>query len=231
MATGQFAQITKTSPSAVVGRRFHEFVSDSDQPILNTIIDKEGRDCPKAEIRIRNGPDGDIPVQIAASPIELSGAKALTLVITDLSEQRRYEEIVAAEKLSQRILEQAQEAIAVCIDGCIVRANRALYEICESFPLMQPFDLVFSLRMSESETFSVAMPESGKTVRKQEVSYRRSDGKIFDLILSAGPLVGQENKVLGTLISMVDITDAQAGRTGDSGKRSAFPLGASATHR
>ena len=168
---------------------------------------KEGRDCPKAEIRLGNGPGADIPVQISASPIELGGAKALTLVITDLSAQKRYEEIVAAEKLSRRILEQTQEAIAVCIDGCIVRANRALYEICGSIPLMQPFDQIFSLRMSESETFSVAIPESGKIVQKQEVSYQRPDGKIFDLILSAGPLIGKENKVLGTLISLVDITE------------------------
>jgi PAS domain S-box-containing protein len=203
----QFGQIAKASPSEVVGRRFHDFVSVSDQPTLDTIIDKEGHDCPKAEIRIRNGPGGDVPVQIAASPIELGGAKALTLVVTDLSAQKRYEEIVAAEKLSKRILEQAQEAIAVCIDGSIVRANRALYEICGCIPLMQPFDQILTLRMSESETFSIAMPESGKTIQKQEVRYQRPDGKIFELILSAGPLVGQENKVLGTLISMVDITE------------------------
>jgi PAS domain S-box-containing protein len=203
----QFGQMTGASPSGIVGRRFHDFVSVSDYPILNAILDKEGLDCPKAELRLGNNPGADMPVQVAASPIELSGAKALTLVITDLSAQRRYEEIVAAENLSRRILEQAQEAIAVCINGCIVRANRAFYEICGSFPLMQAFDLVFPLRMSDAEMFSVASPESGETIRNREVRYRRPDGKIFDLILNAGPLVGKENKVLGSLISLLDITE------------------------
>ncbi len=203
----QFRQMTGTSPSEIVGRRFHDFVSVPDHPILDAILVKEGLDRPKAEIRLGKGPDADLPAQIAASPVELGGAKALALVITDLSAQRRYEEIVAAEKLSRRILEQAQEAIAVCINGCVVRANRAFYEICGSFPLMQPFDLVFPLRISESEMFSAAMPESGQIIRNQEVRYYRPDGKIFNLALSAGPLVGRENRILGSLVSLVDITE------------------------
>ncbi len=202
-----FSQMTGSSPANVVGRRFHDFVSVSDQPMLNAILDQEGLGCPNIEIGLRNGPGADIPVQISASPIELGGAKALALVITDLSAQKRYEQIVADDKLSRRILEQAQEAIAVCFDGCIIRANKALHDICGCIPLMQPFDQIFSLRMSESGTFSVAMPESGKTTRKQEVRYQRPDGKIFDLVLSAGPIMGQENKVAGTLITMVDISD------------------------
>ena len=121
--------------------------------------------------------------------------------------RRRYEEIVAAEKLSRMILEQAQEAIAVCIDGCIVRANRAFYEICGSFPLMQPFDLVFPLRMSEFETFSVEIPHSGKVVKGSEVSYQNPDGESYSLILNAGPLYGDDHKILGCLVSLTDITD------------------------
>jgi PAS domain S-box-containing protein len=203
----QFGQMAGASDSGIVGRRFHEFVSTSDHPVLDTILATEGPNCPKAEIRLYSEAAAEIPAQIAASPIQLGGTKALTLVVTDLSEQRRYEEIVAAEKLSRLILQQAHEAIAVCIDGCIVRANRALYEICGSFPLMQRFDLVIPLCMSESKMFSVAMPETGKTIHNQEVRYQRPDGKIFDLILNAGPLAGKEDKVLGSLISLLDITE------------------------
>lgn len=203
----RFTQMAAASPSGIVGRRFHEFVHASDHPILDTILDKAGLNCPKAEIMLFSESAAEIPIQIAASPIELGGAKALTLVITDLSAQRRYEEIVAAESLSRRILEQAQEAIAVCIDGCIVRANRAMHAICGCVPLMQPFDLVFPLQMSKAETFSVAMPESGKSIREQEVLYHRPDGRIFNLILNAGPLIGQDNKVLGSLVSLLDITE------------------------
>jgi len=71
---------------------------------------------------------------------------------------------------------------------------------------MQTFDQIFSFRISESQTFSVAIPESGKTIQNQEVRYQRPDGRIFNLILNAGPLVGRENKVLGSLISLLDIT-------------------------
>jgi PAS domain S-box-containing protein len=204
---GRFGQMTGASPSAIVGRPFHDFVPASDRWTLDGFIRQALSGGLKAEMRLRHESAAEIPVQISATPIDLGGTGALALVVTDLSERRRYEEIVAAEKLSRRILEQAQEAIAVCIDGCIVRANRALHEICGCIPLMQNFDQVFSLRMSESQTFTIAIPESGKTIQDQEVRYERPDGRIFDLILSAGPLFGKENKVLGTLISLVDVTE------------------------
>jgi PAS domain S-box-containing protein len=161
----------------------------------------------KTQIRLVREPASEIPVQVSASPTTLGGTEARTLILTDLSERKRLEEIAAAERLSRAILEQTQEAIALCIDGCIVRANRALYGICGSVPLMQPFDLVFPLRMPDSGMFSAAMPETGKTIQNQEVRYHRPDGKIFDMILSAGPLVGKGNKILGSLISIVDISE------------------------
>jgi len=203
----RFVQLTGSAPTSIVGRRFHDFVHAADRQTLDEVIDRAGSNSLKAEIRLVKESSAEIPVQISASPIELSGANALTLIITDLSSQKQVEEIVAAEKLSRRILEQAQEGIVLCVDGFIVRANRALYQLCDCIPLMQPFDQIFSLRMSELQTFSVAIPQSGKTIRNEEVRYQRHDGKIFDLILSAGPILGQQDKVLGSLISLVDITE------------------------
>ena len=203
----RFGQMTGASPSGIVGHRFHEFVPESDHPILHTILDKEGRDCPKAEIRLRNGPGADTPVQIAASPIELSGAEALTLVITDLSAQRRYEEIVAAERLARYILEQSLEGVAVCVNGRILFASRRLHEICGRNPLLQPFDSLFPLTMPGSEPFSVEIPQSGKVVQGAEVGYQNPDGKSYSLILNAGPLYGDEHKILGCLVNLTDITE------------------------
>ena len=83
--------------------------------------------------------------------------------MTDLTESRRYEELVAAERLSRHILEQGMEGIAVCVNGRIIRASRKLHEIYGSNSLMQPFDKLFPLRMSERETFSVNSPSPDKS--------------------------------------------------------------------
>lgn len=205
-ANRQFGRMTGAPPSEIVGRRFHDFVSAQDQSVTNKILRGEGAGF-KMEIHLVRDAVDEIPVQLSPSPIELDGAEALTLVVTDLSERKKLEDIVAAERLSRRILEQAQEGIAICIDGHIVRANNSLYRICGNIQLMQPFDDIFAFESSSSEQFTVVIPQSGKSIRNEEVRYRRPDGMCFDLLLSAGPLFGSRGEVLGCLISLTDVTE------------------------
>ena len=206
-ANRQFGQMTGASPSEIVGRSFRDFVQASDRPIWSGFIRQEGSDGLKAEIRLGNQSAAGIPVQISSTPIDLRGTKALALVVTDLSDRRRYEEIVTAERLSRYILEQSLEGVAVCIDGRILFASRRLHEIYGGNPLMQPFDRLFPLRMSERETFSVEIPQSGQVVKSAEVSYQNPDGESYSLILNAGPLYGDEHRILGCLVSLTDITE------------------------
>ena len=206
-ANRQFGQMTGTPPSDIVGRPFHDFVQASHRPIWNGFI-HQARSCGlKAEIVLRDDSAAEIAVQISATPIDLGGTQALALVVTDLSDRRRYEEIVAAERLLRHILEQSLEGVAVCVNGRILFASRSLHGICGRNPLMQPFDELFPLRMPEFETFSVEIPHSGKVVKGSEVSYQNPDGESYSLILNAGPLYGDEHKILGCLVSLTDITD------------------------
>ncbi|HEX7504776.1 MAG TPA: PAS domain S-box protein, partial [Syntrophales bacterium] len=206
-ANRQFGQMTGASPSGIVGRPFHDFVQPSDHPIWNGFIRQAGADGLKAEVRLGNQSAAEIPVQISATPIDLGGAKALALVVADLTESRRYQEIVAAERLSRYILEQSLEGVAVCIHGRILFASRRLHEIYGGNPLMQPFDKLFPLRISESEVFSVEIPQSGQVLKSAEVSYQNPDGVSYSLILNAGPLYGDEHRILGCLVSLTDITE------------------------
>ncbi|HSD94582.1 MAG TPA: PAS domain S-box protein, partial [Syntrophales bacterium] len=203
----KFGQMTGASPSGIVGRPFHDFVPASDRPTLNGFIQQACPDGLKAEMRLRNGSAAEIPVQISATPIALGGTKALALVVTDLSERKRHEEIVAAERLSRYILEQSLEGVAVCVNGRILFASRRLHEICGRNPLLKPFDSLFPLMLSESEPFSVEIPQSGQVVKGAEVSYQNPDGKIYSLILNAGPLYGDDHRILGSLVSLTDISD------------------------
>ena len=206
-ANRQFGQMTGTPPSDIVGRPFHDFVQASHRPIWNGFIHQARSGGLKAEIVLRDDSAAEIAVQISATPIDLGGTQALALVVTDLSDRRRYEEIVAAERLLRYILEQSLEGVAVCVNGRILFASRSLHGICGRNPLMQPFDELFPLRMPEFETFSVEIPHSGKVVKGSEVSYQNPDGESYSLILNAGPLYGDDHKILGCLVSLTDITD------------------------
>ncbi len=87
----QFVLLTGSAPADVAGRRFHDFVHASDWQALDEIINGAGSNGVKAEIRIVSESTGEIPVQIAASPIELGSKKALVLVVTDLSDRKRFD--------------------------------------------------------------------------------------------------------------------------------------------
>ena len=203
----QIGQMTGASPSGIVGRPFHDFVPASDRQTLDGFICQALSGGLKAEMRLRNGSAAEIPVQISATPIDLGGTRALALVVTDLSERRRYDEIVAAERLSRYILEQSMEGVAVCVNGRILFASRRLHEICGRNPLLQPFDSLFPLMLPDSEPFSVEIPQSGKVVKGTEVVYRNPEGKNFALILNAGPLYGDDHQILGSLVSLTDISE------------------------
>ena len=203
----QIGQMTGASPSGIVGRPFHDFVPASDRRTLDGFIRQALSGGLKAEMRLRNGSAAEIPVQISATPIDLGGTTALALVVTDLSERRRYDEIVAAERLSRYILEQSMEGVAVCVNGRILFASRRLHEICGRNPMLQPFDRLFPLMLSDSEPFSVEIPESGKVVKCAEVGYQNPDGKSYSLILNAAPLYGDDHQILGSLVSLTDISE------------------------
>ena len=68
---------------------------------------------------------------VSASSYSIAGNQYICLVITDLTLQKKNEEIVAAEKLARSILENATEAIVVCdMEGMITHTSGAFNELC-----------------------------------------------------------------------------------------------------
>ncbi len=77
------------------------------------------------------------------------------MVVTDLTEQKRNEELAVAEKLARSILEQAAETILVLdLDGRIIRASRAADRLAGTAVLLQRFEDVFQIRSPGGLSFS-----------------------------------------------------------------------------
>ena len=78
------------------------------------------------------------------------------LIVTDLTTQKAYEAMVAAQALERSILEQAMDAIVVCDpDTRVIRASRAALELCGRNPMLLPLRRGFSSRRA-----SAALPIS-----------------------------------------------------------------------
>ncbi len=161
-----------------------------------------------------------MPVYCSVSSVQIDETRCLCLTATDLTEQKHHEEMIAFDKLARSILEQAVDVIVVCDEsGLIVQASQAAHELSGFNVLYRSFEEAFPLTFKDGTTlscsvdshspgtFSVPACLKGQTVQNLEAQLHRSDGKKFDLLLSAGPLRDSQQRVLGCLFTLNDISE------------------------
>ncbi|WDT79513.1 MAG: PAS domain S-box protein [Candidatus Manganitrophus sp.] len=127
-----FAKMLKTPLEKLIGHSILPFIGPKDQATFEALIREGRKGTRKGEIALKTGEGNLLPAYVTVNTIELDQVCRIGLVITDLTEQKRNEEIVAAEKLARSILEQAAEAIVVCDEGGrIIRASRMAHRLCD----------------------------------------------------------------------------------------------------
>jgi PAS domain S-box-containing protein len=190
----------------VFGTVLRKHLPPADQQALGAIL-AQARTVPsRREINLKSSDGRLVPVYLSASRLQSEGAEMIfCLVLTDLTEQKRREQIVAEERLARLILEQAAEAIVVCDEqGRVIRASQATQRLCDGNPLLRPFAEVFPLRTDACDPFHLAPVLRGETLRNVDVALDRQ-GQKFDLILNAGPLLSGQ-QILGCVVTLTDIT-------------------------
>ena len=202
----RFAEMTKSPLEKVVGSSIYRFISAENEAAFKRLL----RDLGRGELSFRAVDGSLLPVFITISALPLGEFQAAySAVFTDLTEQKRSEDMIASERLARSIIEQATEAIVVCDDaGRIIRASEVAAMICGFNPVQQPFEEVFDLRLTDGEPLSpVSVALQGKVLLKSEVSLHCSNVKQFQLLLNAGPLKSADGKIMGCVVTLTDITE------------------------
>jgi PAS domain S-box-containing protein len=204
----RFAEMIKMRLPAVINSSIYDLISPADQKLFDGIFKEWG----SGEISLRAKDKTLIPVYLSCTSFELGDTLSACVVVTDLAKQKRNENKLKDEKLSRSILDQATEAIIVCDEnGQITRASQLTHELCGKNVLFKHFNDIFSLRIIRKGTlsslFSISTPLKGKIVLGVSVSFHRDDGNAFDLLLNARPLLDQQKKIHGAVVTLVDISD------------------------
>jgi PAS domain S-box-containing protein len=216
----RFAGMLKAPLERVIGFPIKDFVEPADQTLLEALLRSGNQGRTKVEMTFATDEGGQVPVYCSISTVELSDVPCLCLVATDLTEQKRNEEILASEKLARNILERAVDVIVVCDEhGIVIQASRAAHELTSTNVLQQRFEDVLPLTTPEGTALScsVEKPASGngsfvthclggRSVQGVEVEYRRPDGKKFCLLMSAGPLMDSQQESLGCVFTLTDVS-------------------------
>jgi len=209
----RFAEMIKKPLEKVTHSSFFQLIEPENRETIYAMIRGEGGEKVRSEINLRAGSRSTVPVYFSANFMETGDTRTICGVVTDLTEQKRSEEILKAAKLANSILDQSTEAIIICDEnGKIIQTSREAHRYFPGKLLRQPFDSVSRLSIasslpSQSKQFSISSVLSGKIIRSLEVTHRRDDTKESCFLLSARPLTHKGKGVLGCVVSLTDITE------------------------
>jgi two-component system sensor kinase FixL len=209
-ANPRLSAILDETLETLIGSTILDYIPAEDAQVFAGLIEHGFTNSGQAEIRFRRRNRSSVPVFISVSPTQVEGAKAVCIVMTDLTEQKRSQEIVAAERLARSILDQANDAILVCdITGKISRANHKALGTFSRNPLYQYFEQVVPLvyQHPKGRHFSITSVLSGESFQEIEAEYRSDPGENRFFLLSAAPLHNSQDAIIGCIVTLTEMTE------------------------
>ncbi|HEY0710291.1 MAG TPA: ATP-binding protein [Polyangia bacterium] len=205
----RFARLVKVPLEKLIGSSFRNRVAESARRTVDALLQAPGA-ASRAEVEMQASDGTHMPVYLSVTDSWDEDTKLTCVIATDLAEQKRYQEIVAAERLAALIVDQAAEGIVVCdVEGRVVRASHAADRVAGRNPLLQRFEEVFRLVGEDGALAGRTLVDAalrGETVSALEANLVRGE-ETHVLLLSAGPILSSDKEPLGCVVSFVDITD------------------------
>ena len=215
----RFAQMLGAEIERVMGGMIAWFLPERSRNGFEALLRAADGHESRGELELLGHNGQVVPAYLSVSVISDGESHRFCLVATDLRTQKRSDEIVAAERLARSVLDQAAEAIIVCDEqGRVIRASRAASDLCGRNPLLRTFDEVFTLDFSAAQGAGAGPHKvrpgrlaaevlSGKVLWAAPANLRRPDGSQADVLVSATALRGAEDKTIGCVVNLVEITD------------------------
>ncbi len=212
-ANARFAALVGVPHGRLLGSTFDAYIASASLAMVDALLGEPVEGAAKAEVEMVSADGVVVPVYLSATASWDDDHQLTCVIATDLSEQKRTQEMVANERLTAGIVDQAVEGIVVCDPtGRVIRASPAAERVAGQNPLLRPFDEVFPLQSLDDPRAARTVLDlalSGGTTTGREVGLLVEDREPVVLLLSAGPVLGSEGEPLGCVISFVDITDTK----------------------
>ncbi len=208
----RFTEMTNREESTVLGAPIEEFIGPGFLASFSALFGQGLKGRVTSELDIRSSDGEQIPVQVTLNPFTSTHLEAVAMVITDLRQQKRNEQIVREGRLARLMLEQANSGMAVCDDkGRIILSSRTFEAICGSDPQFQNFDEVLPLELVDSHghtrQFSAREVLDGTVHKSAEVSGKNANGHRPRLLMSAGRILADSGATVGCVITLLDVSE------------------------
>ncbi len=101
----RFADLVKRPLDQVIGASFASFLAEEYQALFAALLQAENR--ARAEIALKESEERQVPASVSCSRMVIDNSPAVCVIVTDLTEQKRQEKILAEER--RLALEKIQE--------------------------------------------------------------------------------------------------------------------------
>ncbi len=217
----EFCSLVGQPVSKLAGSRFNRFLESDSQGSFDGLLAAAQRTSLRGELTVTKNDGSQVPVLISLSTVDAENDPSVCMIVTDLSEQKRSEEILASEQLARLILKQAAQPVVV-LDGAgkIVRASDEVAHLTGRVVLQEDFEQAFPLLLRrnagkdedleplrQNELLQAA--REGRVLRDWEACLPRPDGPDRELLVSVGPLWSARHVFHGCVVTIVDVTDSR----------------------
>ncbi|MDB4946063.1 MAG: two-component hybrid sensor and regulator [Labilithrix sp.] len=216
-ANAAFAAMVAAPLEAVSGRHLADFVDPASRAAYEALLAAGATEHDADEITLRSARGLPVAAYLSMSPNDGDdeGEAGVAVIVTNLTAQKRSEEIVASERLASSILEQAAEALVVCDpNGIIVRASQAARELAAGQALRHHVFTAFPLRADGDEEGRLGHPASralaGEIADSIEMLLDVPGRPPMHVLCSAAPLLSDKKEIRGCVMSLVNITRQKA---------------------
>ena len=210
-ANARVAELANLPLGRLIGSQVQLLVPDSSRHMLDALLRSSQRNPQSAELELQATDGSRVPVYLSASASWDAEVRLTYVTVTDLSDQKRSQAIVAAEGLASLIVDQATDGLVVCdTSGRVVRASHAAHRIAGTNLLLDRFADVVSLRNAAGSDVAHAIVASalrGEVTSGLEVTLAAAGAAELTLLVSAGPVLASDFTALGCVLSFVDVTE------------------------
>jgi len=210
-ANPQLAHLLRVRADELLGLPMRDFVGSSDLLSFDRFLGSALGGRAKEEVSLQ-ATDGSLsPVYISGSTFGADRAEGICLIVTDLTLQKRNEQLAADERLARSVLEHVTEAVVVCdAEGRIIRMSEEASRLTLS-GVGAWFSDAYPLRLSSTEISTaqriVGYASSGGQVRGLDAALEDPQGRDRSLVVAAGPLWGAGQRAIGCIVVLTDFTE------------------------
>ena len=204
----RFADVIETPLENVIGTPIYPFIRAGDLACFKDLLEPVALGK-QMETTLLSRKGREVPVLLSVNSLNLEEAPAVAcLIVSDLTEQKRNEKIIASERLAKSIFEHTRPSSFCGPDGSVIRASQAAQRLADdSLLLAASMQRFASVTRVKRNALSRSRISCGAILSgRRNLSWNERHGDARFILLSAGPLKDEE-EVIGCVVLMIDITE------------------------